>query len=532
MTAGLKIYLAQLNPTVGDLSSNATKIRESRDNAPAGTDLIVFPEMVVTGYPVDDLVLNESFLRHVQNVVDEIVRESTGSDVFMTLTAPMLKDGRIYNALHVVGGGKIHATILKHNLPNYGIFDDKRVFDAGPLPEPVTVKGYKIGFMICEDVWFPEPAANLKKHGAEILIVPNASPYAEGKHGRRYETTRARVKETGLPLIYVNQVGGQDDLVFDGASFVMDAAGKITEQLPFFEEYCAPAEGHIHEHLSPEEEIYSALTLALRDYVHKNGFKGVLIGMSGGIDSALSAVIAADALGSENVHCVMMPSPFTSQDSLDDAKECSDLLGVKYEVISIEAALKAYESSLTLSGTAHENIQSRIRGNILMALSNKTGAMVLSTGNKSEMAMGYATLYGDMCGGFNAIKDIYKTMVYRLANWRNKTGRVIPGRIITKAPTAELKAKQTDQDTLPPYDILDAILHGLIEEDLGVDEITAEGFDRDMVSKIARMLEAAEYKRRQAPPGPKITAKAFGRDRRYPITNGYIRNIEKPAKTS
>lgn len=522
MTDELTITLAQINPTVGDIAGNAAMVY--RHWSKCRSDLIVFPECVLSGYPADDLILKPDFLARIRKAFDTLVKDSIHFNAGAFVTLPWEKNGRIYNAGFLVEKGNVIGHVFKHNLPHYGIFDDKRVFSPGPLPEPITWRGQKIGFMICEDVWFPEPAEHLKQSGADRLIVSNASPFEVNKHTRRIDIVRQRVKETGLSVAYVNQTGGQDDLVFDGGSFFMNSDGKVEYQHPFFDECLTGVQESPQDNISL---IYKAITLGLQDYIRKNNFKSILIGMSGGIDSAISAAIAADAIGPENVRCVMMPSPFTSKDSFEDAEECAKSLGVSYEVILIEEPLKAFEKTLPLSGLSHENIQSRIRGNILMALSNASGAMVLSTGNKSEIAAGYATLYGDMCGGYNAIKDIYKTQVYELARWRNKQGRVIPDRILTKAPTAELKPGQTDQDTLPPYDVLDAILYGLIEEDLGVDAVAAKGHDRALVTRILTLLDRAEYKRRQAAPGPKITPKAFGRDRRYPITSGFARNIEK-----
>lgn len=528
MTQLPHILIAQLNPTVGDLRGNLDKIRLVRDNAPSNTDLIIFSEMITSGYPTDDLVLKPHFMDRIETHIDALVKESANIKPALLLSTPWRQEGKLYNATLLIARGKIQHIAQKYHLPNYGVFDEKRVFEQGNLPLPIDFKGTKLGIMTCEDMWYPDVAAHLKEHGAEILIVPNGSPYQTDIYTLRHEQAAARIKETGLPLIYVNQVGGQDELVFDGASFLMDTSGTITHQLPFFEEATHDISTPIMiETPSEAEAIYKAATLGLKDYVQKNGFPGVVIGMSGGIDSALSAAIAVDALGAENVHCVMMPSPYTSQDSLDDAAECSKMLGATLDTISIEPAMAAFDEMLEgqidkpNSGTTFENIQSRARGVTLMALSNASGAMVLSTGNKSEMAVGYATLYGDMCGGFNALKDLYKGQVYALSNWRNTQSRVIPERIITKAPSAELKPDQTDQDTLPPYDILDDILECLIEKELAPEDIP---HDQETVLKIWRMLDLAEYKRRQAPPGVKITSRAFGRNRRYPITNGFFKS--------
>ncbi len=546
----LHITLAQINPTVGALDRNRQRILNAWDEAPANADIVVLPELAVTGYPPEDLVLKPSFIDAVEDTVRALVEDSRHRAAALILTAPWRKDGKLYNAAHLVHAGHIIGTVCKNNLPNYGVFDERRVFEPAALPEPIPFKGYKLGLMICEDMWFSQAAAALKKSGADILIVPNGSPYHAGKKDERIEKARARVAETSLPLIYVNQIGAQDDLVFDGGSFVMNESAQVVVQCDSFTEQVRPTvwektdggpflctTAEAPRVMTEMEEIYSACMLAVRDYVTKNGFPGVLIGMSGGIDSALSAAIAADALGPELVRCVMMPSPYTSQDSLDDARECSKLLGVHYEIHSIEPAMNAFEKILPgLSGLAHENMQSRARGVILMSLSNAHGHMVLTTGNKSEMAVGYATLYGDMCGGYNALKDLYKTQVYALSKWRNKNkpagafgpeGAVIPARIITRPPSAELRPGQTDQDSLPPYDVLDSILTLLIERDMGVGDIVRKGYDKDTVMKVWKLLDRAEYKRRQSAPGAKLTARAFGRDRRYPITNLFHIMVEK-----
>jgi NAD+ synthase len=522
MSLPLDIVLAQLNPTVGDLDRNFTKIRRVLDQH-KDADLIVFPETITTGYPTDDLVLNPHFMDCVEQKVQELVTES--KDTALLLPTPWRVEGKLFNAAILIYDGKIQHSVFKHHLPNYGVFDEKRIFAQGDFAEPIEFKGTKIGILICEDMWFPNVAAHLKKQGADILIVPNGSPYQTDIHTMRHDQAIARVKETGLPLLYVNQVGGQDELVFDGGSFAMDNKGKVTHRFPLFNEHIAPlSTAAMHKRPDETKVIYEAVTLGLRDYVQKNNFPGVIIGLSGGIDSALSAAIAVDAIGAENVHCVMMPSPYTSQESLNDAEQCAKLLGVKLDTISIEPAMTAFGDMLTESiegesaGTTFENIQSRARGMLLMALSNASGKMVLSTGNKSEMAVGYATLYGDMCGGFNALKDLYKGQVYALSKWRNNQSPAIPDNIITKAPSAELKPNQKDQDTLPEYDVLDDILQSLIENNTSPDDIP---HDRAIVDRVWKMLDRAEYKRRQAPPGVKITAKAFGRNRRYPITNGF-----------
>jgi NAD+ synthase len=526
MIGDLKIAIAQINPVLGNIAHNLNLVNKALFKC-IDADLVVFPELVVCGYPPEDLALKPSFIADCMKASQDFIATCKDSPAFI-LTTPWEQDGKHYNAALFVENGTIKHIVFKNNLPNYGVFDEKRIFSSGPLPAPVEFKGHKVGIVICEDIWFPPAAAHLKAQGAEIILSPNGSPYHNKKHAMREEVLTERVKETGLPIVYVNQLGGQDDLVYDGGSMVYDGSGTKIFQAP----YCAPYIGFIENDAptepSKDSEIYDVLKLSLKDYIDKNGFKGIILGMSGGIDSALSAAIAADAIGADKVRCVMMPSPFTSQDSLDDAKACSVALGVSYEIIGIEKAMKAYEETIPgLSGLAHENIQARARGQILMALSNQTGWMVLTTGNKSEMAVGYATLYGDMCGGYNVLKDIYKTRVYALSRYRNTLSPVIPERIITKAPTAELRDNQTDQDSLPPYDVLDAILDGLIEQDLGAKDLIAKGLDEATVLKVNRLLDMAEYKRRQSAPGPKITTRAFGRDRRYPITNGYRPPIEK-----
>jgi len=558
MTDRLTIALAQLNPTMGAIDANTEAIRRARARAAKlGADLVVGTELCVTGYPPEDLVLKPAFLEQVRKAVEALAAETADDGPALLVSAPWREEGavegplrhHVHNAAILLDGGEIGALRFKHELPNYSVFDEKRVFKAGPMPGPVNFRGVRLGIAICEDIWTPDVVECLVESGAEILVVPNGSPYEMDKNDVRLQLAVARVTETGLPLIFVNQVGGQDELVFDGASFVLDASCRLRAQLPAFEEALAMTHWRRGSDdvwtcedaavTPPEnglESIYGALVLGLRDYVGKNGFPGVVIGLSGGIDSALTAAVAVDALGPERVNCVMMPSPYTSQDSLDDAAEAARLLGVRLDQIGIEPAMQAFETMLRpmfdsrAADITEENIQARARGLTLMAISNKLGHMVLSTGNKSEMSVGYATLYGDMCGGFNVLKDVYKTTVFKLSGWRNQAmpkggqgpaGRVIPERIITKAPSAELKPNQTDQDSLPPYDRLDDMLQCLIEEELSVAEIVARGHDRETVNRVWRLLDNAEYKRRQAPPGVKITARAFGRDRRYPITNAF-----------
>jgi len=536
--AHFTITLAQLNPTVGDISGNIRKIKDVYAKHKQQADLIVYSEMVVVGYPTDDLILKPFFIDQVMKGVEQLAKEIDGSGAGLVISAPWRHEGKVYSTAMLLHDGKIIAKRFKHHLPNYGVFDEVRVFAPGDLPLPVEFKGAKLGVMTCEDMWFPDVTAHLKKHGAGILIVPNGSPYEFDKTHIRQQTAEQRVHESGLPLVYVNQIGGQDELVFDGASFVLDNKGKVLTQLPSHVEYvtttiwdtstwtCKSCET-THEPYSGSESIYQTLVLGLRDYVNKNGFPGILLGMSGGIDSALSAAIAVDALGAARVQCFMMPSPYTSQDSLDDAAECSKLLGIKHGSVSIKPAMEAFDvmikdaSSENSKGLAAENIQARSRGVFLMAMSNASGYMVLSTGNKSEMSVGYATLYGDMCGGFNVLKDVYKMTVFELARWRNTKNRVIPERIITKPPSAELRPDQKDEDSLPPYKVLDDILYCIVEEEMNLDQITARGHDLATVNRVWKMLDRAEYKRRQACPGVKISRKAFGRDRRYPITNKF-----------
>jgi NAD+ synthase len=550
MTESLTIALAQLNLTVGDIEGNIGAIRKARTQAAAGgADLVVYSELIVTGYPPEDLVLKPVFQEATRRAVEDLAKDTADGGPAMLLGAPWREGAKLYNAALLLEGGAIAATRSKYDLPNYGVFDEKRVFAPGPLPGPIPFRGVRLGVMVCEDMWTGEVTECLDECGAEILIVINGSPFELDKVDERLSLAVARVTEANLPLIYVNQVGGQDELVFDGASFVLGADRSLSAQAPSWSEDLLLTgwrkdgrERWICDETKrvapPEvfEAIYSALVLGLHDYVDKNYFPGVLIGLSGGVDSALSAAIAADALGPERVRSVMMPSRYTSQQSLDDAAETARLLGVRLDTVSIEPAVDAFDGMLKelflqhAPDTTEENIQARIRGLILMAISNKFDHMVLSTGNKSEMSIGYATLYGDMCGGFSVLKDVYKTMVYALCRWRNQsrpanakgpTGRVIPESILDKAPSAELKADQTDQDTLPPYEALDDILHGLIEEELALEEIVKRGHPYETVARVWRMLDVAEYKRRQAPPGVKITRRSFGRDRRYPITNAF-----------
>ncbi len=544
-----KLALAQLNPVVGDIDGNAGKVRAARAEAAAqGADLVAFTELFLTGYPIEDLVLKPALQKAAREACEALARETKDGGPAVLLGLPWADGLFVYNAVALLDQGRIEAVRYKNNLPNYGVFDEKRVFAAGPLPEPIPVRGLSIGVPVCEDIWSEEVCAALAKRGAELLIVPNGSPYWREKQGQRYEVARARVAETGLPIAYVNQVGGQDELVFDGASFVINGDGRLAVQMPAWEETvgitewqregkrwrCMP--GTIVEVEQGDAANYLACVTGLRDYVDKNGFPGVVLGLSGGIDSALCAAMAVDALGAKRVHCVMLPYRYTSNESLNDAAACAEILGVRYDILPIAPAVDGLNGALagifagTAPGPTEENLQSRARGTLLMALSNKFGPMVLTTGNKSEVSVGYATIYGDMNGGFNPIKDLYKTQVYALARYRNAArpkgclgpeAIVVPENILTKAPTAELKPGQRDQDTLPPYDVLDDILNCLVELEMPLPEIVARGHAPELVKKVERMLYLAEYKRRQAAPGVKITQKNFGRDRRYPITNKF-----------
>jgi NAD+ synthase len=549
MADSLRVALAQLNPTVGDVAGNLAKVRAARAEAKRqGADLVLTAELVLAGYFPEDLVLKPAFVQRCEEAVEALRADTRDGGPALFVTTPWREDGKLYNAVIALEKGELIGKRFKVDLPNYGVFDDKRVFAPGPMPGPLVLNGVRIGVPICEDVWTPDVVECIAETGGEILLVPNASPYEVGKTDMRLQHGVARVVESGLPMVYLNQVGGQDEVVYDGGSFALGADRQLKAKLASFREEIATVEfrrnsggweclpAMIAPEMSGIESIYQAMMLGLRDYVNKTGFPSVVIGLSGGVDSALTAAVAADALGPGRVHTIMMPSPYTSAHSLEDARACAEAIGVRYEIVGIEPAMAAFRTMLApLFGNAaedvtEENIQSRARGVTLMAVSNKLGSMVVTTGNKSEMAVGYATLYGDMCGGYNVLKDVYKTTVFELCKWRNahlpygamgRPGAVIPARILSKPPSAELRPDQKDEDLLPPYPVLDAILKGLIERDLSAEELAAEGYDAATVTRVWRLLEGAEYKRRQAPPGVKITSRLISRERRYPIVNGF-----------
>ena len=547
----LRIAVAQLNPVVGDVAGNLEKARAARAQAArAGADLVLFTELFIAGYPPEDLVLKPAFVAACARAVEALAADTQDGGPGVVIGTPLRRESGLHNSLVVLDAGRIVAERHKLDLPNYGEFDEKRVFQPGPhMPGPVNFRGVRLGLPVCEDIWGDlDVCETLAESGAEILLVPNGSPYYRGKTDMRQQVVIRQVVESGLPIVYANQIGGQDELVFDGASFAIQADRTLAFQMPQFEASCALTEwrrvgegwacveGPLASLPEKEEADYSACMLGLRDYVDKNGFKDVVLGLSGGIDSAICAALAVDALGADRVRTLMMPYRYTSKDSLKDAEDCARALGIRHDTVAIAEPVEGFTHALTQlfqgteSGVTEENLQSRARGTILMAVSNKFGSMVVTTGNKSEMSVGYATLYGDMNGGFNPIKDLYKMQVYALSRWRNHhlpkgalgpAGEVIPQNIIDKAPTAELRPDQTDQDSLPPYPVLDDILECLVEGEMGVDEIVARGHDRELVHRIEHLLYIAEYKRRQAAPGVKITRKNFGRDRRYPITNRF-----------
>jgi NAD+ synthase len=547
----LRIAVAQLNPIVGDVNGNLAKAREARAEAARyGADLVLYTELFISGYPPEDLVLKPAFLAACERAVEEFARETSDGGPGFAIGTPLKRDSGTHNSVIVADGGKVLAERYKLDLPNYGEFDEKRVFQAGPhMPGPINFRGVRLGIPICEDIWGDLGVCEtLAESGAEILLVPNGSPYYRGKVDVRHQVVIKQVIESGLPILYANQLGGQDELVFDGASFAINANKTLGFQMSQFEDAVAVTtwrregdgwvcvDGPMSKIPKEEEADYRACMLGLRDYVNKNGFRTVVLGLSGGIDSALCAALSVDALGEERLRAIMMPYRYTSKGSLKDAEDCARALGCRYDIVPIFEPVEGFSHALTQlfdgteEGITEENLQSRARGTILMAISNKFGSMVVTTGNKSEMSVGYATLYGDMNGGFNPIKDLYKMQVYALARWRNDnvppgalgpSGIVIPQSIIDKAPSAELRPDQTDQDSLPPYPVLDDILECLVENEMGVDEIVARGHDRELVHKVEHLLYLAEYKRRQAAPGVKITKKNFGRDRRYPITNRF-----------
>jgi NAD+ synthase len=556
-TDRLILALAQISPTVGDIDGNLARLRAARAEAAGfGADLVLAPELFLSGYPPEDLVLKPAFQEACRSACEALARETADGGPAVLVGLPWVEDGALYNAAALLNAGRIEAVRFKVDLPNYGVFDEKRVFRPGPHPGPIAFKGVRIGVPICEDIWGPDPVECIAETGGEILLVPNASPYERDKLAVRRKVAAARVAESGLPLIYLNSVGGQDELVFEGGSFGLQSDGTLAFQLAGFRETVAKtvwergasgwrcAEGPRDTLLQGDEGDYSACVLGLRDYVERNRFPGVVLGLSGGIDSALCAAMAVDALGAQAVQAVMLPYKFTSAASLRDAAACARALGIRYDTVAIAEPVEAVERSLAalFAGRARditeENIQSRTRGLILMSISNKFGSMVVTTGNKSEMSVGYATLYGDMNGGFNPIKDLYKMEVFRLCELRNRwkpdgargpDGVVIPPEIIEKPPSAELRDNQKDEDSLPPYPVLDAILIALVEHEMRVADIVAQGFDLKTVKRVERLLYLAEYKRRQSAPGVKVGPRNFGRDRRYPIVNRF-RDSGAPAR--
>ena len=571
----MKLAVAQLNLTVGDIDGNsAMLLQAARDAYQSGAALLLTPEMSICGYPAEDLVLRQDFCDACADALHQLAL-ATPSELALIVGFPERTERGLFNSAALIRAGKVELIYRKHHLPNHSVFDEKRIFTSGEHAAVFECAGLRFGLNICGDIWDPGPATLAAEAGAQCLLVPNASPYHMNKQTSRYRAAEARVDEAGIPIVYANMVGGQDELVFDGASFAMDGAGQIVAQYPAWQtglyyldmDASGKLSGTRHALLDSDADVYAALTMATRDYVIKNGFKGVHLGLSGGIDSALTMALAVDALGADKVHAVMMPSEFTADISVTDARDMAQRLSVRYSEIAIKPIFEAFRGQLAaeftrgphpnpfaeregvhdgtvVSGacplpnppprgeganvmpkptndTTEENLQARARGTLLMALSNKFGSLVLTTGNKSEMATGYATLYGDMAGGFAVLKDVPKTLVYKLAHYRNAISAVIPQRIIDRAPSAELRADQTDQDSLPPYDVLDAILAAYVERDLSLDDIVAQGFSAETVSQVMRLVDRAEYKRRQAPPGPRITARNFGKDRRYPITCKY-----------
>ena len=547
-TTELTIAVMQANPHLGDVEANLEALRQRRKRAAElGADCLLTPEMYLAGYPADDLVLRQDFMERIETALQKIAVLTQDGGPAVIVGAPYREAGRLFNSAFVIDNGEIQARRDKVNLPNYGVFDDKRNFTPGTLRGPVNLRGWRLGLAICEDIWFADVCETLAETGADIILSLNASPFDVEKADQRLMQAISRITEADLPLVYVNMVGGQDELVFDGGSFALNRGGKLACQLPYFSEHLScltvrRAAGDVHLTGSiahpngPDETLWRALMLGLRDYCDKNGFPSVILGLSGGIDSAIVAALAVDALGADRVHAVMMPSDYTADISVTDADQLAQALGISLQTIAIRPGMTAFEDMLAPAfrdkspDIAEENIQSRLRGMLLMALSNKFGHLVLATGNKSEYAAGYSTLYGDMCGGFAPIKDVWKTRVFELARWRNTAvpkgalgpdAEVIPDRIITRPPSAELRPDQQDTDSLPPYDVLDEILIALTEEMADIQTITARGFDLETVQQASQLLFRAEYKRFQAAPGPKVTARAFGRDRRLPLTSGF-----------
>lgn len=541
VTGSLTVALAQLNMLVGDIEGNAQKIiTTTREQTDAGADLVVFPELALTGYPPEDLLLRPDLMVRVNAQLDLIAQVSHKTAVLVG--HPWPEDGELYNALSVYAEGRLLLRYYKQKLPNYGVFDELRYFSAGDKNALLELNGVRLGLLICEDLWFDAPVDALHAAGAEVIVSINASPYDQEKPQVRQRLLEGHCRRTGLPLLYLNQIGGQDELVFDGCSKVFNAQGEMTHRLAAFAEQVEQVSLHKQQDaltITPMAQpavaqgllaqTYQALVLAVRDYVTKNGFQGAVLGLSGGIDSALTLAIAVDALGADKVQAVMMPFRYTADISVADAKEEADLLGIEFDIVSIEPMFDAFMQQLapmfagTERDTTEENLQARCRGVMLMALSNKRRRLVLTTGNKSEMAVGYATLYGDMAGGFDVLKDVPKTLVFQLSEYRNTLSYVIPQRVIDRPPSAELAPDQVDQDSLPPYDILDAILHAYVEQDKSVADLVAMGFEEEVVRKVIRLVDINEYKRRQAAVGPRITARNFGKDRRYPITSGFGR---------
>ena len=536
-----RVVMAQLNLLVGDVPGNLRKVVDAaiRGRDEFHAQLVVYPELTLTGYPPEDLLFHSALRREVERGVEHLIREINGIDILVGY--PAYEDGRIYNTASIIGGGALRAVYRKRELPNYSVFDEKRYFTPGETPALMEVAGLRLGINVCEDIWHALPPQSTVAAGAQLLLIPNASPFELGKQRQREEELRRRARAAGVPLVYVNLVGGQDELVFDGGSLVVNPDGRVAVRAPNFEENLYPVDfsvsggrlaalpGSVHIDESEEQSIYRAIVLGVRDYAAKNQFKGAIVGLSGGIDSALTLALAVDALGSENLSAVMMPSRHTSKLSIEESVRQVNTLGVGYQSISIEPAFEAFLQSLKPvlgeagAGVTAQNLQARCRGVLLMALSNQTGRLLLTTGNKSETAVGYATLYGDMAGGFAPIKDVTKTWVYRLARYRNSLSAAIPEAVIERVPTAELAPGQKDCDTLPPYEILDPILSAYVEDDKTVAEIVALGFDETTVKRVVKMVQGAEYKRRQSPPGVRVSRRAFGRDRRYPITSGYHR---------